>query len=198
MTTRTSRRAGACSTCLGLCPRRLIRGRRYGHAIIGHMRWQESESRRSRRRIIRAERPELFGQRGHIESSDRLLSTRIQHGVFVNVHKNATFLERLGTVLHQKEIKRFGQRSGSRGTEQFGCNCGRIGIATPDDTEILKHVWVDVCRRWDRPGQFCDGRGRNIQNSWGILREPRMNKNVGYLTGKNRLAEEYYAKKPNC
>lgn len=102
--------------------------------------WQEGESRRSRRRIIRAERPGFFGQRGHIEPSDRLLSTRIQHGVFINVHKNATFFERRGTVLRKKEIKCFGQRAGSRGTEQFGCDCGRVGIATPDDTEILKHV----------------------------------------------------------
>jgi len=154
------------------------------------MRWQESESRRSRRCIIRAERAGFFGQRGHIESSDKLLSTRIQHGVFVNVHKNTTFLERLGTVLHKKEIKRFGQRAESRGAEQLGCDCGRVAIVTPDDTEILKHVWVDVCCRWDRSGQFCDGRRRNIQNTWGVLREPRMNENVGYLKGKNRSAEE--------
>ena len=158
------------------------------------MRRQESESRRSRRCIIRAERPGFFGQRGHIESSDKLLSTRIQHGVFVNVHKNTTFPERLGTVLHKKEIKCFCQRAESRGAEQLGCDCGRVGIATPDDTEILKHVWVDVCRRWDRSGQFCDGRRRNKQNTWGVLREPRMKENVGYLKAKidqpRKLREE--------
>ena len=48
-------------------------------------------------------------------------------------------------MLQEKEIECFGQCAESCRTEQLGCDCVGVGVATPDNTEILKYVWINVC-----------------------------------------------------
>ena len=177
MSTRASRRAGARSSHLALAPRRLVGGRRSGHALIRRMR-RESKTRYGRRGAICTERPGLLGQRGHVQPSDKFFPAGIQERGLVDIHEDPALFEHAGAVLLEKEIKSLSKRARTCWAEQLGSDCVGVSIAAPDYAKILEHIRIDVCSRRDRTGELDDCRCRNINNTRSVLSEPRMNKNV--------------------
>ena len=65
---------------------------------------------------------------------------------FVDVHEDAVLLHRHFAVLLKKEIESLCQSALPSGTQKIGLDAVDVGVATPDDTERLEEITIDVKR----------------------------------------------------
>ena len=107
------------------------------------------------------------------------LSTRVED--FVKVHEDTVLLHGHLAVFLKEEVERLSESTLTSGTKQVGLDAVDVSVATPDDTERLEEVAVDVERRGHRLSKLRHGRRRDVSNARSRTLEPGVGQDLSHL-----------------